>query len=230
VKRMSLRLMWLPALVLALFAMGCAQTCPSLRMGASDQCCEHSKQCCASQAACNHMQPSTCGQAQAGCKNMGAGCGQAQAGCKGMGAGCGQAQAGCKNMGPGCGQAQAGCKGMGPGCGQMQYCGPRSSGTVVAPSEWGPKPSLDDYICCRGHRGGRCGRSHEGCGPGRHEARHGASCTGSCKQMGSAMPGHAGEMKGGQPPCAGAPAGRPPCCKQGGMPMAPSSPHCEQKK
>ena len=85
--RKSLRMLWLPALVLALFTMGCAQTCPMMRHGALDNDCMQGSQCCAAHAGQKQM--------QAGCKSMGAAGGQGMAGCKSMGAGCGQGMAGC---------------------------------------------------------------------------------------------------------------------------------------
>ena len=196
--RKSLRMLWLPALVLALFAMGCAQTCPPMRHGAIDDDCMQGSQCCAAHA----------GQKQ-----------QMQAGCKSMGAGCGQGMAGCKSMAPGCGSA--------PGAG-MQSCGPRLSGTVVAPSEWGPKRSLADYLrgcCLSGGRG-----PHRQCGPDRCEPGPRASCGQSCKHGGPAVLGRAGGMNAGRPPCAGAPGDRPMCGKPGSTPPLTAPRHCEQKQ
>ncbi len=223
--RKSLRMLWLPALVLALFAMGCAQTCPPMRHGAFDNDCMQGPQCCAAHAGQNQM--------QAGCKSMGPGCGKGMAGSKGMGPGCGKQPAGCESMGPGCGQAKAGCKSMAPGCGSvpgagMQSCGPRLCGTVVAPSEWGPKRSLADYLRGCYITGGRgpdrqCGPDR--CGPGPR-----ASCGQSCKQSGPAVPGCASGMNAGRPLRAGVPGNRPMCGKQGGTPPPTAPRHCEQKQ
>ncbi len=180
---------------------------------------------------------------KAACKGMAAGCGQTQAmgcgqagkaGCKGMAAGCGQMQA------MGCGQAgKAACKGMAAGCGQMQAMGcgsqsvgPHACGTIVAPSEWGPKKSLADYLrcfdddCCMHQRRGGSAE----CGPGPR-----AGCGESCKEMGVrmpriSMPGCEGEMMNAQSPCGGAPPGRPSCNMKGNAPAAPMGRHCEQKK